>query len=71
MSAKRVGWCRLTNELVFDKCILNQPYIRDDMDVYVEDEGRWLHWTPETQGYGYVAPSNIPDVVKMAMVMLE
>ena len=71
MSTKRVGWCRLTEQLVLDVQILNVPYLRDDMDVYVCDNNRWLHWTPETQGYGFIKNEDIPDVVKMAMVMLE
>lgn len=71
MSAKRVGWCRIENELVFDKDILNHPYIRDDMDVYLKHDGRWLRWAPESQGYDFVMDVDIPDVVKMAMVMLE
>lgn len=71
MKTKRVGWCRLTEELVLDKDILNVPYLRDDMDVYVEDSGNWLRWTPEAQGYGYVPFSDIPEVIKLAMVMLE
>lgn len=71
MSLKKVGWCRLTDEIVLDKCIVNQPYVRDDMDVYSWNGAMWLHWTPETQGYSYVKDADIPDVVKMAMVILE
>lgn len=71
MSTKKVGWCRLTNELVLDVQILNVPYLRDDMDVYQNNGVQWLHWTPERQGFGYVRVEDIPEVVKLAMVMLE
>ncbi|AXC36487.1 hypothetical protein HOT57_gp43 [Pseudomonas phage phCDa] len=71
MSTKRVGWCRLTEELVLDVQILNIPYLRDDMDVYVCDENRWLCWAPEHQAYNVIDPTLVPDVIKMAMVMLE
>ena len=71
MSSKRVGWCRINQELVLDNAILNNPYVRDDMDVYVYYDNRWLHWTPENQGYNYVHIADIPDVVKVAMMMLS
>lgn len=71
MSLKKVGYCRETEELVLDVQILNIPYLRDDMDVYSFNGAMWLHWTPETQDYNYVKTDNIPDMVKLAMVMLE
>ena len=71
MSSKYVGWCRLTNELVFDKFILNQPYLRDDMEVYRLKNGFWDLWSPEQQGYAITREEAVPDVVKLAMVMLE
>lgn len=71
MSLKKVGFCRETEELVLDVQILNIPYLRDDMDVYSWNGAMWLHWAPETQGYSFVKDADIPDVVKLAMVMLE
>lgn len=71
MATKRVGWCRLSEELVLDVQILNIPYLRDDMDVYQYDGHRWLHWTPEMQGYNGIRADAVPDVIKLAMVMLE
>ena len=71
MSTKRVGWCRLTEELVLDAPTLNIPYLRDNMDVYICDENRWMCWTPEKQGFSVINPAQVPDVIKLAMVMLE
>jgi len=72
MSEKRVGWCRLTEELVLEGDELLIPYLRDDMDLYIKSSnGGWLIWTAETQSYSTAVLDNIPEVVKMAMVMLE
>lgn len=71
MSTKKVGWCRNSEELVLDVQILNIPYLRDDMDVYQFDGIQWLRWTPEQQGFGYIAPPDIPEVVQVAMMMLS
>lgn len=72
MSTKKVGWCRLTEELVLDVEILDIPYLRDDMDVYaVDSRGYWSQWTPESQAFRYTKPSDIPEVVQIAMMMLS
>jgi hypothetical protein len=71
MSTKRLGWCRLTGELVLDAQILNIPYLRDDMDVYSHNGAMWLVWTPESQCYSYITLLNVPELIKLAMVMLE
>lgn len=70
MSVKKVGWCRLTEGLVLDVQILNIPYLRDDMDVYKQHNDGWVLWTPETQGYKGVDVQEVPEVVKLAMMML-
>jgi hypothetical protein len=71
MSTKKVGWCRNTEELVLDVQILNIPYLRDDMDVYAYNNSVWWScWTPETQGYHPIKDEDIPEVVKLAMMML-
>lgn len=71
MSLKKVGFCRETEELVLGVQILNIPYLRDDMDVYAFHGSSWSLWTPETQGYSPVNKDNVPELVKLAMVMLE
>lgn len=71
MSIKKVGWCRLTEELVLDVQILNIPYLRDDMDVYRLQGKVWAVWTPESQGNSYINERDVPEVVKLAMMMLS
>lgn len=71
MSSKRVGWCRIAQDLVLDKQILYTPYLRDDMDVYQYDGIMWRHWTPESQGYSYIDDKDVPVVVRAAMMMLS
>lgn len=71
MSTKKVGWCRLTEELVLDVEILDIPYLRDDMDVYQFNGNLWLHWTPERQGFDYIKDEDIPEVVRVAIMMLS
>jgi hypothetical protein len=71
MSIKKVGWCRLTEELVLDVQILNIPYLRDDMDVYSFNGAMWLHWAPERQAYNYIKDEDIPEVVRIAIMLLS
>lgn len=66
-----MGFCRETEELVLDVQILNIPYLRDDMDVYSYNGRYWNLWTSETQVYSPADADNVPDLVKLAMVMLE
>lgn len=71
MSTKKVGWCRLTEELVLDVEILDIPYLRDDMDVYSFNGTQWYVWTPERQGLALIIPELVPEVLKVAMMMLS
>lgn len=72
MSAKRVGWCRLKEELVLDQGILLHPYLQDDMDVYsLTITGHWGHWTPENQSYVHTNKEEVPELIQLAMLMLS
>lgn len=71
MSIKKVGWCRLTEELVLDVQILNIPYLRDDMDVYSFNGTEWFRWTPEAQGYHPIDLEEVPPHMQIAMLMLS
>ena len=72
MKVRKVGWCRIKEELVLDADILNMPWLQDDMDVYTCDQkGYWTVWTPERQGYVMAAPVSVPEVIKLAMMMLS
>ena len=71
MSRNKVGWCRITQELVLDVEILKIPYLRDDMDVYANEGNEWAHWSPEQQKYRYTTQEEVPEVVQVAMMMLS
>jgi hypothetical protein len=71
MSTKKVGWCRITEELVLDVQILNVPYLRDDMDVYSFNGTHWHLWTPESQFSVITTKETVPEVVQVAMMMLS
>lgn len=70
MSKKQVGWCRIKQELVLDPGIISMPWLQDDMDVYELGESRWMHWTPERQGWKWIDEDEAPEVIKLAMMML-
>lgn len=72
MSTKRVGWCRIKEELVLDQNILMIPYLQDDMDVYYQTkQGYWSRWTPETQHFAAIRQEEVPEMIQLAMVMLS
>lgn len=71
MSTKRVGWCRIKEELVFDPVILELPFLRDDMDVYcLTQDGYWGRWTPEKQIHKHIQQEEVPEMIQLAMLML-
>lgn len=71
MSTKRVGWCRIKEELVLDPVILELPYLQDDMDVYRLHGSQWAHWTPETQHHVNITQDEVPEMIQLAMLMLS
>lgn len=70
MSTQKVGWCRLTEEVVTDSEIIQRPYLRDDMDVYSHTEGVWLVWKPEGSGTVSIPVQEVPEMIQLAMLML-
>lgn len=72
MSTKRVGWCRIKEELVLDPVILELPFLQDDMDVYcLTANAHWGHWTPETQCFITIKQDEVPEMIQLAMLMLS
>lgn len=72
MKDKRVGWCRIKEELVLEEDILLRPYLKDDMDVYMlTTEGHWGHWTPEGQYYNTIKQDEVPEMIQLAVLMLS
>lgn len=71
MSKKQVGWCRIKEELVLDKGIISMPWVQDDMDVYELNGTKWMKWTPERQGWEWINAETVPEVIKLAMLMLS
>lgn len=71
MSKKQVGWCRIKQELVLDPGIISMPWLQDDMDVYKLKNDAWMQWTPERQGWNWVETEDVPEVIKLAMMMLS
>lgn len=76
MSRILVGWCRITQELVLDTKLLKMPWIQDDLEVYRKDRNRdpvnaWLVWTPETQQMLSISEEEVPQMIKLAMMMQE
>jgi hypothetical protein len=71
MKAKQIGFCRVTQSLVTDSKILDIPYLQDDMDVYSKTSmGPWKVWAPEYQCYKIIHENEVPDVVKMGVMLL-
>lgn len=71
MSTKRVGWCRIKEELVLDQELLKRPFLQDDLDTYSLVDGEsWWHWTPESQHYVPTVKKEVPEMIQLAMLML-
>lgn len=71
MSTKTIGFCRVTQSLVTNSKVLDIPYLQDDMDVYkLTSGGWWSIWTPETQLYRLISEDEVPDLVKMGVLLL-
>lgn len=71
MSKKQVGWRGIKEELVLDPEIISMPWLQDDMDVYLFKSSGWMKWTPERQGWEWIDVETVPEVIKLAMMMLS